>query len=432
MATTSSPRAALAGSALWLALVAVALWWGRGAITGQGLGVNAAPLTGRWDWHPHLALVLPVAVAAGVVTVGPGLAARASWPWVVALAASGAAVWTATLAGSDGWDRLTAPLTTRHEYEPYAAGIDGAGDFVRHFVERLPGAPVHVQGHPPGAPLVPWALDRLGLDGAGWFALVVIAGWGVAVAAALVAARAVAGETAARRAAPALVLLPAVVWAGTSADALFAAVLAVGVALAVSVRPGTAPARRIGREQLGAAGGGAVLGVGMLLTYGGAALVGIPVLVHMRRGRIGAAAAVVGGVAAVLVATAALTGFWWFDGLQATRDAYYDGVASDRPSPYFALAGNPAALAVALGPVVVVGLVAALRCWREAASWLPLAGLLVVTVVDLSLLSKGEVERIWLPFVPWLALAAPPPRRGALAVQVAVALLLQAGLRSKW
>jgi hypothetical protein len=418
---------------VWLALVALALWWGRGAIAGKGLGVNAAPLAGRWGWHPRLALVLPAAMATVVVAAGPRLAARASWRWVVALTAAATAVWTAALAVSDGWDRLTAPLTTRHEYEPYAAGIGGAGDFVRHFVERLPGAPVHVQGHPPGAPLVPWLLDRLGLGGAGWFALVVLAGWGVAVAASLVAARAVAGEAAARRAAPALVLLPAAVWAGTSADALFAAVLAVGVALAVSARPVTVAAgRTIGREQLTAATGGAVLGIGLLLTYGGAALVGIPVLLHLRRGRIGAAAAVVGGVAAVLVATAALTGFWWFDGLQATRGAYYDGVASDRPAPYFALVGNPGALAFALGPVVVVGLVAALRHRRDAASWLPLAGLLVVTVADLSLLSKGEVERIWLPFVPWLALAAPAPRRGALAVQVTLALLLQAGLRSKW
>jgi hypothetical protein len=53
-------------------------------------------------------------------------------------------------------------------------------------------------------------------------------------------------------------------------------------------------------------------------------------------------------------------------------------------------------------------------------------------VADLSQLARGEVERIWLPFVPWLALAAPGDRRGWLAVQVAVALALQSLLVSPW
>jgi hypothetical protein len=170
----------------------------------------------------------------------------------------------------------------------------------------------------------------------------------------------------------------------------------------------------------------------MLLTYGGAAMVAFPVLVHLRRRRPVAAALVLVGVVVVLVGTAVGTGFWWPDGLEATRDAYHEGVAGDRPSPYFALAGNPGALAFAVGPAVVVGLVLAIRRWREAASLLPLVGLGVVAAVDASLLSKGEVERIWLPFVPWLALAAPGHRRAWLAVQAILALVLQAWLRSKW
>jgi hypothetical protein len=424
-ARLADPISTGVGLALWAVLVVAGLAWGRSAVVGQGLGVNAAPLVGHWVWHAGRGLVVPAALAAVVVAVGPKVAAGARWPQVPLLAGASASAWALVLAASDGWHQVTRPLTTRHEYEPFAAGIDGPGGFLRDFIERLPDAPIHVQGHPPGAPLVPWALDAVGLAGAGWFAAVVLAGWGLAVAAALVAAEALAGEAAARQAAPALVLVPAAVWAGTSADALFAGVLAVGVALAVA-------GRSTAGEERGALGGGVVLGAGMLLTYGGAAMVAFPVLVHLRRRRPVAAALVLVGVVVVLVGTAVGTGFWWPDGLEATRDAYHEGVAGDRPSPYFALAGNPGALAFAVGPAVVVGLVLAIRRWREAASLLPLVGLGVVAAVDASLLSKGEVERIWLPFVPWLALAAPGHRRAWLAVQAIHAHVLQAWLRSKW
>lgn len=406
--------------ASWLALIGIALWWGRASIVGRGLGVGAAPLVGRWMWHPSAGLVLPALVGAVVVGIGPPVARCISWVALPLAAGLAASVWTLSLAASDGWRRVSEPLTTRHEYEPFAARIGGAGTFVRHFVERLPGTPIHVQGHPPGAALVPWALDSIGLGGAGWFAALVIMGWGLAVASALVACRALRGEAVARRAAPALVLLPAAVWAGTSADALFAGVLSLGVALAVASRPRTA------------VGGGLVLGLGMLLTYGALAVVAIASLVQLRHRRLVTGVLVVVAAIAVLVTVAVVSGFSWLDGLDATHRAYQHGVASRRPAGYFALAGNPAALALAAGPAVAVGLVAATRRWRDPAVLLPLTTLLVVLAVDASLMSKGEVERIWLPFVPWLALAAPGHRRWWLAAQVAVALLLQAWLRGPW
>jgi hypothetical protein len=58
--------------------------------------------------------------------------------------------------------------------------------------------------------------------------------------------------------------------------------------------------------------------------------------------------------------------------------------------------------------------------------------LLAVAAADVSQMARGEVERIWLPFVPWLALAAPGHRRAWLAAQVTVGLALQAALRSPW
>ena len=57
-------------------------------------------------------------------------------------------------------------------------------------------------------------------------------------------------------------------------------------------------------------------------------------------------------------------------------------------------------------------------------------------LADASRMSKAEVERIWLPFVPWLLLstACLPPRwqRPMLGVQVAVALLVQHLVLTNW
>jgi hypothetical protein len=333
------------------------------------------------------------------------------------------------LAASDGWDRLAEPLASEHEYQPLAAGLGDLGDvgaFVEGYVERLRDQPIHVQGHPPGPVVLAWGLDRVGLGGTGWLAAAAVAGWGVAVAAVLVAA----GESAARRAAPAVVLLPAAVWAGTSLDALFAGLVAAAVAAAIVA------ARRDSVGWAAAAGGAA--GLALLCTYGAPLmlLAGGAGVVAARPARplalLGAAAVAV----AVPLGLAARAGFWWPAGLAATGEAYWDGIASSRPGVYLTLVGNPAALALAVGPAVAAGLWAAARHAvgrrPDVATSLALAALAAVALADLSQMSRGEVERIWLPFVPWLALAAPGDRRPWLAAQVAVGLTLQSTLVSPW
>jgi hypothetical protein len=127
-----------------------------------------------------------------------------------------------------------------------------------------------------------------------------------------------------------------------------------------------------------------------------------------------------------------IAGFWWIEGLQVTGNAYWSGVAGQRPAGYVTLLGNPAALALAAGPAVVVGLAHVLTTADRRARLLPGAMLAAVIGANLSQMSRGEVERIWLPFVPWLALAAPGDRRGWLAAQAGLALLLQAALLSAW
>jgi hypothetical protein len=60
----------------------------------------------------------------------------------------------------------------------------------------------------------------------------------------------------------------------------------------------------------------------------------------------------------------------------------------------------------------------------------------MVVLADASQMSKGEVERIWLPFVPWIlvscALLPERWRRGGLVLQVVVALVVQHLLATGW
>lgn len=105
-----------------------------------------------------------------------------------------------------------------------------------------------------------------------------------------------------------------------------------------------------------------------------------------------------------------------------------------RRDEYF-LVANVAALAVAVGPAVWVGLARArwnrrfLLCGAASA---------VLVAINASGLSEGEVERIWLPFFPWVATGAiglrgsPVVRRRWLAAQAAAAVALQVALRSPW
>ena len=130
-------------------------------------------------------------------------------------------------------------------------------------------------------------------------------------------------------------------------------------------------------------------------------------------------------------------GFSWFAGLEATRHEYLIGAASTRPYSYFFFA-NLAVLAIATGPAVAVSFARL----RDRRAWLLVGGALaVVALADLSGMSKGEVERIWLPFVPWLVLAtsalfagrhAIPTLRTWLALQIACTMVVAVTIWSQW
>ena len=192
-----------------------------------------------------------------------------------------------------------------------------------------------------------------------------------------------------------------------------------------------------------------------LLSYGLVLLVLVPVLVACRA-RQGAALLVMAVVAVVAVCVAALPALWgfdWFTGLGTTRLQYVTTIASIRPYGYFVW-GDLVVAMVAVGPAVLAGLWlgrhrAAEPRWAGLAP-LVLGSLLALLAADLSGMAKSEVERIFQPFLPWLALAAisiaaPPPsvraagrltgdrvETCALVLQASLAIVLATQLATPW
>jgi len=389
--------------------------------------IGAPPLVGGFDVRLSGSIAAAAGLALAAVAFGPPLVRRLRWSALLGVSWLAGAGWIVALATGNGggWAAVRRPLLSRYEYLAAVPDVGDSGAFLRSFVADLPGYPTHVRGHPPGMLLLLEQLDRIGLGGAAWASALVIGAGAAAAPAALVALRALAGEPLARRAALFVTLAPAAVWFGTSADALFCGVLAAGIALLALA----CTAERGSRADATALLAGLVLGAGLMLSYGLAplGLLALGVAASTRRVRPLVLAAA--GVAAVLLAFAA-AGFWWSSGLQATHALYSAGAAARRPYLDF-LVISPAAFALAIGPAAIAGL-AALRGRR---AWvLPAGALAALAVAELSGLSRGETERIWLPFAPWLLLAAaalPAPRRW-LAAQLALALALQIVVVSQW
>ncbi|WP_103528577.1 hypothetical protein [Streptomyces sp. SM12] len=452
---TRSCKRDLAAAGVAVLLVAAAVLVGHHIQRTAGtLFVDWPPLMA--DWDPHWGPGTPAAalVAAAVVGYGPVLAARLSWRALLPAAWLAAMAWTWSLALIDGWrDGVVARLDNRHEY---LAAIDRFDDipaalsgFTGHILIDSPDNwPTHVAGHPPGATLTFVLLDRIGLSGAGWAGAFCITVGASACVAVLVAVRALCGATQARRAAPFLVLAPAAVWMGTSADAYFAAVAAWAVALfALAV---------VGRSRWWAAAGGVLFGLAVNLSYGLTlmAVIGAGVLLLGRRGvlrRPSLLLFLLAGIAVVpLVFT--LAGFHWWEAYHLLVDRYHQGAGGVRPYGYWVWA-NLACAVLAVGLATVAGLRRAGATLIErrrnalgepepggaSGRWARLAvlvgfALLAILIADLSGMSKAETERIWLPFLLWLlpACAFLPRARAWLTAQAVLALLVNHLLLTSW
>jgi hypothetical protein len=438
-------RADLAAVALALVLVgaavAVGLYFNR---PGSGVVIWAfsPPLYAYWIPHYGPGSAFAVLVAAVLILWGPLLAARLRWRSLLAVGYVASLGWTYALTTIDGWwlgfeSRLENP----HEYLKEVPGITDIPATLRTFSSRIldfqPDSwTTHVSGHPPGATLVFVWLDRLGLSGGAWGAVLCVLVGSLAAVAVPVTVAALGREDAARAMLPFAVLFPGAVWMGVSADGMFTGVTASGIAL-------LAVAGRGDRVRVvPALVAGLLLGFGLYLSYGLVllGLLALAVVLASRRPWTLLPAGI--GVAAV-AAVFTLAGFWWPEGYQLVVERYYQGIASARSYGYWVWA-DLACVVIAAGPAVVAGLrrtaaetfLGRERRWDDPVVLLTAAALVTILAADISGLAKAEVERIWLPFVVWLlpatSLLPARARRWWLAGQAVVALVVNHLLVTFW
>jgi methylthioxylose transferase len=399
------------------------------------------------DWRPRVGIgtAPALAIAAVVCTRTVGRAAeRLTWGRLLAVGWVLGVAWMVSLALVDGPRGISRVLDQGTEYLQTARQVADVPETLRHFVERIPFERAdhwaeHVAGHPPGALLSFVALARVGLGSGLAAGLAVIAVAATTPLGVAVAARAVGAEKPVRIAAPFLVLGPAAIWQAVSADAMFAAVAAWGLAaLALAAARPAWDRRAVAWSALA----GLLLGWCLMLSYGLVLNVFLAVAVLLAAGSL-RPLPIVAASAAVPVAVFAAYGFRWWDAFPVLGERYWSGIAAERPASYWIWA-NLAVLALSAGPLVYAAIAraapqlvrAARRPAYDPVATLALAALVTVTAADVSLMSKSEVERIWLPFVPWLLLTTaylhPRWRRRALAGQAVTALAIQHLLWSPW
>jgi hypothetical protein len=429
-------------------------WWGLGvalalmtlamvvpAVTGWYVHVHDfPPLHAAWDprvgWGTLPAIVIGVLLAQRAVDLAERLEWRRLLVWVLVTGL----LWLLALAYVDGPAGIGTILQTPYEYLRTAHRTTDLHATLQEFVRRIPQSasphnwPVHVAGHPPGALLFFVVLVRVGLgDGfqAGMVVTVLAATTAVAV---MVTMRTLGAERMARRAAPFVAFGPAAVWQAVSADAMFAAVAAWGMAcLALA-----ATRRSVTWSVLS----GLLLGYSVMLSYGLVLLVvlALAVLVVARSWF----PLVIAAVAALAVlGVFAVFGFNYVAALPAVHERYYEAVGGRRQPAYW-MWGDLAALAFSAGPLAFVGVAQLASRARgylrdketRTVAWLSGAGVAMVLLADASQMSRAEVERIWLPFVPWLllscALLPETWRRRGLVLQLVLALLVQHLLFTGW
>jgi hypothetical protein len=384
------------------------------------LGTAGAPFLGRYRFQFGPSSLLAPAVAALVIALAAGgWLDRLRWSLVVAWSYLAALAWALALALGDGTAGLTRALSSPDEYSADLAAVgDSPVHFVRHFTEHAGQLSVAARGHPPGPVLLLWGLHRLGVREDLTLGLLITALGTLVVPLVLAAVSGTCGEPAARRYLPVLALAPYAVWTAVSLDALVAMLGAAMITAGVH-----ASAReRSGWPAAGWAGiAGLLAGVAALFSYAvpwlGLALI---LLYFARRRPFLNLASGIGALIPVLAASH-LLGFSWADGLEVAHADWASRVVPHRSAMWWS-GISLVALLLAVGPP----LFASLRKVRNTPAWPFLVGAGTAVLFSvLAGLARGGVEHAWLPFFPWLTVAAVAPERQA-GPPVAAPLLLTA------
>jgi hypothetical protein len=419
---------------LWAVLCLVGLGLTALAVHGGAqLGTAGAPFLGRFRLQVGPASALAPAVATTVLLItARGWLDRARWSVVLVWGYATALGWALSLTLVDGSNGLTRALRSPEEYPADLATVgDRPLSFIRHFVASGGGLSAATRGHPPAPVMLLWGLHQAGInDDLALGALLTALGTGT-VPLVLSAARGVCGETAARRYLPILVLAPYAVWTAVSMDAVVATLGAAMVAAGVRA---SAP----GRTGLAATGwatvAGVLAGLAALFSYAAPWLGLSVVCLYFARRR--AFLNLASGFGALLpVMCAYLLGFSWVDGLNLAHADWASRIEPYRSALWWS-GISLVVLLLAAGPPLVASA-------RKAPGWPFLVGAgFAVLFSILTSLARGGVEHAWLPFFPWLTIAAVAPERQAgpavrtplalAGLGAPVAIVVEAVLATPW
>jgi hypothetical protein len=345
-------------------------------------------------WHLHLT---PAAVAAAVLAalvIVSGLrrwSDRLAWPVLLLAAFLVSAAWSVALAVAG--PRGIAGAAGSGGLFQQATAISGSpAAFFRS------GSVAGAAGLPRGATVAVWSLQQLGLHSPAAVALALTLGSSLAVPLVLIAVRSLCHEPAARRLAPVVVIAPYAIWAADSIDGLVLALTAAAIACGTV---GSEPRR----TPVWAAAAGLLLGIACLISYVAWLLAAAVVITYFVRRR--PLPNLITGIAFLVPLFAAqLAGFVWSSGFSVARRQVAD------TAPHQSLVAWLLVDVVAVLAVTGPALVASARKIRRTPGWPFLVGAGIGLAFAVATgLSRGDAERVLLPFLPWLLVAAVAPER---------------------
>jgi len=362
--------------------------------------------------HPRLAVgwalaAVPVIVAVAVAVVALYRSEMAWWARVALSAVLAGVLALAVAALTGGPHAWVTPFDYAGEYPAGVGHVGAIPGFLRDFPQRLAVLPNHATGHPAGA-MVFYALVARVRPGLAAAALATVAVGSLGAVAAGCLARDELGERGGRWALVLWCLSPGVVlYLATSADAVFAAVLA-GAALAAN-------RGLVCRSAGWTVAGGVLLWAASMLTFSAVLLLvflAIRAWGQLAAGHRLAVARWAAGTAAVVAGLAGL--LWLVTGydvpavLAAVHRAYQAAPGSaGRPLALW-LPGDVVAFTGMLGaPLTAALAVRAVRVARERA-WFSVDAAALATLLAAASwdFSKGEVERIFQFLIPLILVPA--------------------------
>ncbi len=385
---------------IWVGLVAAGLGLTALAVAVDAkVGSAGAPFTGFLRWKIEIgSLLAPITAVTVLAGVRMGLLERLGWGAVLVTSYAASVWWAIALALVDGGNGFASPVDSPSEYLRDVPAVGGhPGHFLATFVERSPDYSVATRTHPPGPVLLLWVLGKVGITRPEVIGILITLVGCAYVPLLAVGVRSLCHENAARRLLPVLVLAPYAVWLAVSMDAVVLVMAAGFVTLGVV---GSEP----GRRPYWALGSGLLLGCTALMNYAVAWLgVSVIAVYFVRRRPMLMVVTAVGGLLPLVLAQ--IAGFSWRAGLSAAQADFSTRVGPHRSWLLWAFL-DVVLLLIACGPAII----RAARRLHLTPGWPFVVGAaLAVGFAILSGLSRGEVERSWLAFYPFLLIPAVAP-----------------------